>query len=52
MSRRLFSRARILIVDDEATNVALLRRLLERAGFTRVVTTCDPREAKDLYVEF
>ncbi len=48
----LFSRARILIVDDEVTNVELLRRLLERAGFTRIVTTCDPREAKDLYVEF
>jgi putative two-component system response regulator len=49
---QLFSRARILIVDDEVTNVELLRRLLERAGFQRVVTTTDSRKTKDLYLEF
>jgi putative two-component system response regulator len=52
MSQRLHSRARILIVDDEITNIQLLRRLLERAGFTRIATTCDPRDARTLYVEF
>ena len=52
MSQRLFSRARILIIDDEVTNIELLRRMLEAAGFTRIATTCDPRDAKTLYVEF
>jgi putative two-component system response regulator len=52
MSRRVFTKARILIVDDEATNVDVLRRVLERAGFTRVETTTDPREARKLYLDF
>jgi putative two-component system response regulator len=52
MPLRLFSRARILIIDDEQTNLVILRRLLERAGFTRIQTTTDPREATKLYVDF
>ena len=52
MQRRQFTRARILIIDDEPANVEVLRRLLERNGFTRIETTTDPRQAKDLYVEF
>jgi putative two-component system response regulator len=52
MPQQLFSRARILIIDDEPTNVELLRRVLERAGFTRIQTTSDPRKAATLYVEF
>ncbi|HVL67721.1 MAG TPA: HD domain-containing phosphohydrolase [Vicinamibacterales bacterium] len=52
MARRPFSRARILIVDDEAANVQLLRRLLERAGFSRIESTTDSREAIARYVEF
>jgi putative two-component system response regulator len=47
---RTFRQARILIVDDEAANVDLLRRVLERAGFSRIDSTCDPREASDLFV--
>ena len=52
MSRRVFTKARILIIDDEAPNVEVLRRLLERAGFARIQTTTDPREATQLYVDF
>jgi putative two-component system response regulator len=52
MSQRLFSRARILIIDDEPANLEVLRRLLERAGFSRIQTTTDPREAATLYVDF
>ena len=52
MQKRSFSRARILIVDDEHTNVEVLRRLLESAGFTRIRTTCDPRDAAGMYVDF
>ena len=52
MPQRLFSRARILIIDDEKANLEVLRRLLERAGFSRIQTTTDPRDATTLYVDF
>ena len=43
--------ARILIVDDEAQNVDVLRRILTRAGYTRVEATTDSRDAAALYVQ-
>jgi len=43
--------ARILIVDDEITNVRLLDRLLKQAGFHNIMTTTDPRQARSLYEE-
>ncbi len=52
LSSRVFRNARILIVDDEPINVDLLRRLLERAGFSRIESTNDSRQALDLYVKF
>ena len=52
MSVRIFKNARILIVDDEPVNCDLLRRLLERSGFSRIECTCDAREAVGLYVKF
>jgi len=52
MGPRIFKNARILIVDDEQINVELLRRLLERAGFSRIESTNDSREAVDLYLNF
>ncbi len=52
MSSRVFRNARILVVDDEPANVDLLRRLLERAGFSRLESTNDSRQAVDLYVQF
>lgn len=52
MPRRPFTKARILVVDDEASNVELLRRLLERAGFSRIHTITDPRQAIAAYIEF
>lgn len=45
-----FRKARILIVDDEDHNIEILRRILMRAGFTRVESTTDSRDAKRLYV--
>ena len=51
MSQRSFKHARIMIVDDEAANVDLLKRMLERAGFHKLDSTNDPREAVALYVE-
>jgi putative two-component system response regulator len=50
MPRRMFRNARILIVDDEPTNVDVLRRILQKAGFTRIESTNDPREACPMYV--
>src|SRR3990170_484726 len=52
MPHRTFKHARILIVDDEEPNIALLRRLLERAGFTHLESTADSREVADQYVRF
>jgi putative two-component system response regulator len=48
---RMFKHARILIVDDEPTNIQVLRRLLLRADFTRIESTTDPCEAAELYVK-
>lgn len=42
-------RARILLVDDVAANVALLRQILLHAGYPRVDTTTDPRDAARLH---
>ena len=41
--------ARILIVDDQQSNVHLLRRLLSEAGYTQVSTTMDPCEVCALH---
>ena len=35
--------AGILVVDDEATNVKLLRLTLQAAGYTNILSTQDPR---------
>ena len=45
------SELRILAVDDEDVNLLLLRRVLERAGYTRVCTTADPSRVPGLFVE-
>ena len=50
MMSRAFRNARILIVDDEDANIEILRRILERAGFSRLASTTDPRQAADRYI--
>lgn len=50
VSPRTFRNARILVVDDEANNIEVLRHLLERAGFHHLETTTDAREVPALYV--
>jgi putative two-component system response regulator len=50
MTSRTFRNARILIVDDEESNIDILRHILTRAGFSRLESTQDPREATSLYV--
>ena len=41
--------ARVMIVDDNLTNVMLLQRLLEAEGYTHVEGVTDPREVLGLY---
>jgi putative two-component system response regulator len=41
--------ARILAADDEEANLRLMRRVLERAGFTAFTTTTDPAEVVPLF---
>ncbi len=41
--------ARLLVVDDDPAMVMFLQGLLERAGYARVLSTTDPREASALF---
>ncbi|KRB99560.1 histidine kinase [Hydrogenophaga sp. Root209] len=41
--------ARILIVDDQQTNVLLLEEMLQSAGYTNVSSTMDPRTVTGLH---
>src|SRR3990170_3158833 len=44
--------ARILVVDDEEPNVALLKRMLQQAGFDQIEATTDARQAVPLFESF
>ncbi|MGH2554581.1 MAG: response regulator [Actinomycetota bacterium] len=46
------AQARVLIVDDEESNLRLLERLLDRAGYGNVVGTTDSRQVAPLFGEF
>ena len=41
--------AKVLIVDDQPSNVKLLKVILESGGYTCVASTIDPREVCDLH---
>jgi putative two-component system response regulator len=43
--------ARILVVDDQQSNVTLMERLLELGGYHSVWVTTDPHEVEELYEE-
>lgn len=42
-------KAHILIVDDEAANVLVLKRTLQVSGYTQIQSTKDSREVLDMY---
>lgn len=42
---------RILAVDDEESNLLLVRRILEREGYTRVEVTTEPSRVPGMFVE-
>jgi putative two-component system response regulator len=46
-----FASARILVVDNEETNIRTLSRILQAAGYTNVVTTTDPTRVLALFAE-
>lgn len=43
--------SKILIVDDQASNVLLLKQILAQAGYTNILSTQNPLEVLDLYKE-
>jgi len=43
--------ARILIVDDQRSNIRLLEHTLKRAGYDEVMSTIEPRAVAALYRE-
>ena len=45
-------RGRILVIDDEPANVALLQRILERAGYNEIRGISDSRQALIVVEEF
>ena len=45
------STARILIVDDQRSNVRLLEQTLRRAGYGEVTATTEPREVAPLHLQ-
>jgi len=49
MAEAAFANARILVIDDEESNVKTLARVLRAAGYLRVSTTTDPTEFLSLY---
>jgi len=42
--------ARILVIDDEPANLALVEAVLVREGYTSVTSLTDPHRATDLYL--
>ncbi len=52
MSRITLPPAKILVVDDEPSNVRLLERMLEHFGGLQWRCTTDPREAISIFAEF
>ena len=51
-SSALYSRMKILVVDDEPANVALLEAMLSEGGYTRVKSVTDSRLAMEAYESF
>lgn len=47
----VFSKAKVLVVDDEASNVRLLERILELSKVDSVCSTTDSRKALPLFLE-
>ena len=51
MTPELIHQAKIFIIDDEETNVRLLGRFLEKAGFKNIAGTTDPDRAIAMFTD-
>jgi len=49
MREARFSGARILVVDDEESNLRALGKVLRAAGYTNILATTNPGEVRSLY---
>ena len=49
MHKSRFPQARILVVDDEESNVRALTRILRAAGYGDILATTDPAQVSDLH---
>ncbi len=47
----IFSESSIMIVDDDATSIRLLTKILSEAGYGNISSTQEPREVEKLYRE-
>jgi len=52
MTGSTLKNAKILIVDDMASNIDILEGLLEESGYTYFQSTSDPRQVPELYTSF
>jgi len=52
MINSTFKNAKILIVDDNNSNIELLESILEETGYTNIKSTKDPRQVIELYKTF
>lgn len=43
--------SKLLIIDDESLNIAVLHKMLQNTGYTNIVSTTDPRESCTLFTE-
>ncbi|WP_127581273.1 HD domain-containing phosphohydrolase [Paenibacillus koleovorans] len=44
--------SKIFIMDDQAFNIELLERILKRAGFDRMISTTDPMQFEELFLDY
>lgn len=51
MTAELIHQAKIFIIDDEETNVRLLGRFLEKAGYKNVAMTTEPQRAVAMFTD-
>ena len=51
MNEQSILNARILVVDDQAYNVTLLKMILKERGYSQIFATTDSREALPLYLQ-
>ena len=48
---KIIKEAKILIVDDQPANVTLIEKMLDIDGYLNVISTTDPTQVENLYLE-